>query len=649
MSLDLLVIPGYRLGAEIGRGGFGAVRLAQRDSDGLTVAVKVLHRLLDDDTRSRFEAEIQVMGTLAWHPNIVRIIDAGHAEDHAYIVMEYLPQGSLGARLRAGGPVAPEDVIRHSVQAATGLQVAHNAGLLHRDVKPDNLLVGVDGLVKVSDFGVALAAGPAVSNRGATGTLAFSAPELLGGGSASAASDIYALGATMFALLTGDAAFHRATDESAAAMILRAYREPVPDLRPLGVPEPLARVIERTMAKSPQERPASADHVARELAGAANTLGVALPNLIPAGHGVKRSEAGGQAPSAATLDRPPPEQRARAQRMQRIATRVSAVALAIVAVSVITVANFGDRARPPADNAAEAPPTVLASPAPDFVQVPPAPAPPPAPPPATPAPAVQPDAAGTPFGLDQPALAVAGDGTRRYAVTAVGVTSFDLPDGTRSVVAQIPGVQALAVGGGQVGIITSEGDVRLLTQLLDPVFDIGIVATDLVHGGGFFWAATAEGVIRIDAQGAVQPVVGSAAAVALAADDSVVWVINSDLSVQAIDPSTGTLGPSGVLTSPALAAAAAPDGALLVAQESGLTRVDRDGRSQMLAQISGVQRITVDQQGTAYVLVGGQVSQITAAGEVTPIEVGGPASSLGATGGTVLVGLSDPPSVIALD
>lgn len=355
---QVLDVPGYRLHRVVGVGGFGRVHLATPVGGAQEVAIKVLHRSVDDATAERVRTEIQVMGTLGWHPGIVRIIDAGVTDGgQPFIVMEHMARGSLGGVLRREGPLPWKAVRAHAIQAATALQVAHQAGLLHRDIKPDNLLLADDGQVKLSDFGVTMAAEGAGTSRGTTGTLAYSAPELLEGRGATPATDVYALGATMFALVTGQPAFQRDTDEAPVAMVLRAYREAVPDLRPLGVPDPIARVVERAMAKDPTRRPTSAQDLATELQTAGAEVGLQQVAVIGAGRG------GAPAPPAAAAAAGPgqqysPEQRARARRLQRLTARAGGIAAVLVVVAFVSVGSLrgfgpldqeGDTAAPAAD------------------------------------------------------------------------------------------------------------------------------------------------------------------------------------------------------------------------------------------------------------------------------------------------------------
>ncbi|MFE3001709.1 protein kinase [Nocardia sp. NPDC059246] len=243
---------------EIGRGGFGVVyRCTQRGLD-RTVAVKLLTCELEEN-RERFFREQRAMGRLTGHPNIVGVLEVGETDTaRPYLVMPYHPQGSLDARIRRDGPLSVEDVLRLGVKIAGALETAHRAEVLHRDVKPANILL-TDYGPALTDFGIAHLAGSFRTATGAvTGSPAFTAPEVLGGDSPSRASDVYGLGATLFCALTGHAAFERRSGEQVVAQFLRITTQPVPDLRERGIPDDVCALIEAAMSRDARERPAAA-------------------------------------------------------------------------------------------------------------------------------------------------------------------------------------------------------------------------------------------------------------------------------------------------------------------------------------------------------------------------------------------------------
>jgi len=255
---------GFGDAREIGRGGFGAVYRCAQTSLDRTVAVKVLTNELAEDNRERFFREQRAMGRLTGHPNIVTVLQVGVTDGgQPFIVMPYYAQGSLDERIRRHGPLPVDEVLRLGVELAGALQAAHNEGILHRDVKPANILLTDYGEPALSDFGIAHISGGFETATGiVTGSPAFTAPEVLGGASPSPASDVYGLGATLFCAATGHAAFERRSGEQLVAQFVRITTEPIPDLRDHGVADDLAAVIEQAMAGRPEDRQSSAQAVA---------------------------------------------------------------------------------------------------------------------------------------------------------------------------------------------------------------------------------------------------------------------------------------------------------------------------------------------------------------------------------------------------
>ncbi|MFE3001908.1 protein kinase [Nocardia sp. NPDC059246] len=245
---------------EIGRGGFGVVyRCTQRGLD-RTVAVKVLTCELEEN-RERFFREQRAMGRLTGHPNIIGVLEVGETETaRPYLVMPYHPQGSLDARIRRYGPLSVEEVLHLGVKMAGALETAHRAEVLHRDVKPANILLTDYSEPALTDFGIAhLAGGFRTATGAVTGSPAFTAPEVLGGDPPSHASDVYGLGATLFCALTGHAAFERRSGEQVVAQFLRITTHPVPDLRERGIPDDVCAVIEAAMSRETRDRPTAAE------------------------------------------------------------------------------------------------------------------------------------------------------------------------------------------------------------------------------------------------------------------------------------------------------------------------------------------------------------------------------------------------------
>lgn len=254
----------------VGRGGHAIVYRARQVAFDRIVALKVVSQVdVDGQAQRRFERECKAAGALSWHPHIVAVYDAGMTEaGQSYLAMEYFEAGSFADRVEREGPLPVAAAVTLGVEIAGALEAAHRAGTLHRDVKPENTLIGRYGESRLADFGIAaLQKDPATLTSAGlvTATVAHAAPELFAGGRATVASDVYSLGSTLFTLLAGKPAFVEPTDEMLAAAILRVTTGPVPDLRPYGVPEGLAGVIEQAMAKDPASRPGSAAEFGRAL------------------------------------------------------------------------------------------------------------------------------------------------------------------------------------------------------------------------------------------------------------------------------------------------------------------------------------------------------------------------------------------------
>src|SRR5271156_1444149 len=254
-----LTAAGFDDADEIGRGGFGIVYRCSQPGLDRAVAVKVLTAELNEN-RERFLREQRAMGRLTGHPNIVGVLQVGETESgYPYLVMQYHREGSLEARIRRLGPLALDEVLRLGVKMAGALATAHRLGIVHRDVKPANILLTEYGELALSDFGIAhISDGFKTATGTFTGSPAFTAPEILRGDPPSQSSDVYGLGATLFCGLTGHAAFERRSGEQIVAQFLRIVGESAPDLRESSIPDDVSAVVERAMCREPHDRPSAA-------------------------------------------------------------------------------------------------------------------------------------------------------------------------------------------------------------------------------------------------------------------------------------------------------------------------------------------------------------------------------------------------------
>ncbi len=273
-----LGIAGLGPGTPIGRGGFGTVYKAEQPAFRRTVAVKVLSGTLDDRTQRRFERECQAMGALSDHPGIVTIYDAGTTASGApYLVMAFHAGGSIEDRIANDGAMGWEAGVRLGVEVAAALSAAHRIEVLHRDVKPANILLSGYGTAQLGDFGIARITGATQTRSDhVTASILYAPPEILEGKPATAAADVYSLGATLFEAIGGRAAFLGSGEDPLATLLARVAESPVPDLRTGGVPDDVATAIEQAMAKRPDQRQASAATLARELADAGRRHGLDL-------------------------------------------------------------------------------------------------------------------------------------------------------------------------------------------------------------------------------------------------------------------------------------------------------------------------------------------------------------------------------------
>ena len=268
MATERQRIGQYELAEELGSGGMGTVYRAMDTRTGQTVALKVMDSRLakDPDYVRRFQREADIAKKLD-SPHIVRVLESGQDDNHYFLVMEYVEGKNLTEVLRERGKLPPEEARSIATQVALALEAGHEQGVVHRDIKPGNILIDRDGTAKVTDFGIARAADSTTITKTGLflGTLSYAAPELLAG-KADIRSDIYSLGVVLYQMLAGRVPFE--SDTPLALMDMHRSQEP-PTLESLGVrvPADLRAIVERCLAKRPEDRYQQPSELTAELEG----------------------------------------------------------------------------------------------------------------------------------------------------------------------------------------------------------------------------------------------------------------------------------------------------------------------------------------------------------------------------------------------
>lgn len=262
-------IPGFVYVEHLGSGGFADVFLYEQQWPRQRVAVKVVRPdvPLDDREKTLFAQEANSMARLAGHPYIVSVITAGITEDHRpFLVMRYCPPPDLGVRVRAN-PMGPREAVATGIKLASAIETAHRSGILHRDVKPSNVLVTPYDEPALTDFGIAGHIHEVARESEVRISYPWSPPEMLDGRSnGSVVSDVYSLGATIWHLLVGRSPFSVPNgDNSTRALSTRILHAPAPSTQRPDVPPTLDHLLQQCLAKRPEQRPASALELARAL------------------------------------------------------------------------------------------------------------------------------------------------------------------------------------------------------------------------------------------------------------------------------------------------------------------------------------------------------------------------------------------------
>src|SRR5215212_3090024 len=258
----------YDVGRPLGSGGMGEVFLARDRVLGRDVALKVLRKQFagDEEFAERFKREAMSAASLS-HPNIVQVYDRGETEEgSSYIAMEYVPGGTLKERISGEGPLVAADAAALGAQVAEALGAAHERGMVHRDIKPQNVLLTATGRAKVADFGIARAGSSATISRTGSvmGTAGYMSPEQALGKPATPKSDLYSLGVVLYEALTGELPY---TADNPIAVSMKHVNEPLQppiELNPR-IPRGMNALVTKLLAKDPENRYADAEELANDL------------------------------------------------------------------------------------------------------------------------------------------------------------------------------------------------------------------------------------------------------------------------------------------------------------------------------------------------------------------------------------------------
>src|SRR5947209_3825838 len=290
----------YKVLQRLGSGGMADVFLAEDDQLGRKVALKLLHRRFSEDPGFvvRFRREAQSAAGLQ-HPNVVSVFDRGAYDGTYYIAMEYLPGRSLKQLIRQEAPLDPVRAIDIALQILKAARFAHRRGVIHRDLKPHNVIVDDSDNAKVTDFGIARAGASDMTETGSImGTAQYLSPEQAQGHAVSAGSDLYSIGVVLYEMLTGRVPFDA---ESAVSIALKHVSEAPPPTTALNpsIPPELEQVVLWSLNKNPSDRPSDADQFITALEQARASIQSGEPGQRTASMAALASVAAGRYATAA--------------------------------------------------------------------------------------------------------------------------------------------------------------------------------------------------------------------------------------------------------------------------------------------------------------------------------------------------------------
>ncbi len=297
----------YLLLEQLGKGGMAIVYRARDTMLERSVAVKVLRENYSRDPAflARFRQEAKAAANLS-HPNIVTVHDFGLDKGSLFIIMEYVPGADLKTLIKQRGRFTPEEALPLLIQACAGIGYAHRAGLVHCDVKPQNMLVTPDMRLKVADFGIARALStihPDEQSDVIWGSPQYFSPEQAAGAAPSPASDVYSLGVIMYEMLTGSLPFHADTAEELAHLHIEAEPAPVAEMIP-NISPVLEQILTKVLSKEPSQRYRTADQLGRVLLNFGNARSAPALTLTPEAAPIPATA---PTPVAAPVPAPDPE------------------------------------------------------------------------------------------------------------------------------------------------------------------------------------------------------------------------------------------------------------------------------------------------------------------------------------------------------